>query len=70
MVNNDIRAHSLRHLCAHKIGLDRNDEGPLELCAPYSTQANRPLREDSDRVADLHLATFRGGDSRGRNVCQ
>jgi hypothetical protein len=27
-------------------------------------------REDSDRVADLHLATFRGGDSRGRNVCQ
>ena len=71
VVDDDVSAHALRHFRAHRIGFDRDDESrALELGARRRAQANRPLRKNRYGVADLHLAAFRSGNSRGGNVRQ
>jgi hypothetical protein len=71
VVNDDVSAHTSCHFRAHRVRFDRDDKScALELGPRCRAQANRPLRKNGYGVANFHLATFRSGDSRGRNVSQ
>src|SRR4029453_17987282 len=71
VINDDISTHTSCHFRAHPVRFDCDDKScALELGPRCCAQANRPLRKNGYGVANLHLATFRSGDSRGRNVRQ
>ena len=53
-VEDDVRAHPLGHLEPDRVAVDADDErGAHQLGAGRGAQADRALREDDDRVADL-----------------
>src|SRR5690242_440798 len=60
VVQNHIRAHALRHLDPHWIRLHSDHQaGAFETRANGCTQADRPLRKYSYRIAEPQIGRFR-----------
>ena len=69
VIEHDVGAHALRLLEALRHAVDADDErGAREPRAGGRAQADRSLREDDDRVADLHVPALRRGEARRHDV--